>query len=270
MKIKAKINLILKVLNKNDQNYHNLQMINTRANLYDIVKIKKTKNKEKIIYINHPEYQKENDLILTVLKTFKEKYHIKTNYLIKIKKQIPYGAGLGGVSMCVGGVIKKVIKLEKLQIPNNELIKFLLPYGSDIPYSLYNTTSLVEGIGEKITKVKYKKEKLILIHPAIYVDTTKVFKEYDTLNKNISNNNIIDDLNNHNYYNELQQSAESLFPSLKQLINDLSKYGKVVMSGSGSTLLLDTTMNKRKLVSKLKQDYPLYIIKIIKTVEGEK
>lgn len=42
------------------------------------------------------------------------------------------------------------------------------------------------------------------------------------------------------------------------------------MSGSGSTLLLDTTMNKRKLVSKLKQDYPLYIIKIIKTVEGEK
>lgn len=270
MRIKAKANLILKVLNKDERNYHNLQMINTRVNLCDIIKIKKNKVQDQVIYINHPEYQKENDLILIVLKAFKEKYQIKTNYIIKIKKQIPYGAGLGGVSMCIGSIILKVVKLEKLQITKDELNEFLLKYGADIPYSLYNETSLVEGIGEKISKVKYQKEKLILIYPAIYIDTTKVFKKYDELNNEKRSNNILDDLKQHHYYNELQQAAEEVEPKLKQVIKDLSKYGKVTMSGSGSTLLLDTTLNKRKIVSQLKHDYPLYIIKIIKTTEGEK
>lgn len=270
MKIKAKINLILKVLNKNLQNYHNLQMINTRINLCDIIKVKKNKGQDQIIYINHPEYQKENDLILIVLKAFKQNYHINNTYLVKVKKNIPYGAGLGGVSMCIGGVILKVIKLEKLQISKDELKTFLLKYGADIPYSLYDKASLVEGMGEKISRIKYKAEKLILIYPAIYIDTAKVFKKYDELNSGNTNNNILDDLNHHYYYNELQHAAEEVEPKLKQIITELSKYGKVTMSGSGSTLLLDTTLNKKKVVSKLKQDYPLYKIKIIKTTEGEK
>ncbi len=270
MKIKAKMNLILKVLNKNDLEYHNLQMINTRINFCDIIKIKKTKNKDEVIYINHPEYQKENDLILVVLNKFKEKYNILTNYQIKIFKYIPFGAGLGGVSMDIGYIIKKINIIEKLNLTTDELIKFLTPFGADIPYGLYDKTCLVEGIGEKITKVKYQKETLILIYPNIYINTKDVFNTFDKIDKVESSSNIIDDLNNHNYYNELQNATYLCEPKLKTVIDDISKYGTVIMSGTGSTLFLDTSLNKKKVVSKLKHDYPLYIIKIIKTTEGEK
>ena len=49
----AKINLRLKVVGINDDNYHLLQMVNTKINFYDVLKFKKTK--EKIINV----YMKE-------------------------------------------------------------------------------------------------------------------------------------------------------------------------------------------------------------------
>ena len=45
MKVKAyaKINLMLRVIRKKENNYHELQMVNTKIDLYDIVKIKESK-----------------------------------------------------------------------------------------------------------------------------------------------------------------------------------------------------------------------------------
>lgn len=265
IKVKAKLNLILRVINKREDNYHNLQMINARINLYDKISIKTSPTKDTIKYIYHSEYDTtSNNLILKVLTAFKKKYNIDSNYLIKIKKQIPFGAGLGGASMDAGEIIKAIIKKEKIKIEKIELINFLKSFGADIPYSLYDTTCLVENIGDKITPIKIRKKQFILICPDIYMDTKKVFKEYDLHPASKRTNDILNDLNNENYYNDLQPTTYICEPKLKELVLNLSKYGNVIMSGSGSSLMLDTKLNKKKLISSLKKDYPLYLIKIIK------
>ena len=41
LKAYAKVNLILKVLGKNNDNYHTLQMLNAKIDLYDQIEIKK-------------------------------------------------------------------------------------------------------------------------------------------------------------------------------------------------------------------------------------
>lgn len=267
-KVKAKLNLILRIKDKRADGYHNLEMINARINLCDVVTVKKTTQSDKLIYIKHPEYNTSSDnLILKTLKTLKDKYNIKSNYLIKVKKQIPFGAGLGGASMDAGEIARYICKREKINISVAELIELLKPLGADIPYSLYDLPCVVEGTGDKITPIIVPKKELILISPNIYIDTKTVFQTYDKHNnftQTKSETNIIDDLNNNNYYNELQEATYICEPKLKNLADKLMAYGKVVMSGSGSSLFLDTRLNKKKVVSKLKKDYPLYIIKIIK------
>lgn len=265
IKVKAKLNLILKVVNKREDNYHNLQMINARINLCDKISIKTSSTKDILRYIHHPEYDTTpNNLILKVLTAFKQKYNIKTNYLIKIKKRIPFGAGLGGASMDAGEIIKTISKKEKIKLEQLELIEFLKQFGADIPYALYDTACLVESIGDKITPIKIETKKFILISPNIYMDTAKIFREYDLHPAKPKINDIFTDLKNENYYNDLQETAYICEPRLKELALSLSKYGNVIMSGSGSSLILDTEQNKKKLISSLKKDYPLYIIKIIK------
>lgn len=265
IKVKAKLNLILRVMNKREDNYHNLEMINTKINLYDKISIKTNSTKDIIKYIYHPEYDTTaNNLILKVLTAFKQKYNIKTNYLIKIKKQIPFGAGLGGASMDAGEIIKAISKKEKIEVEQLELIDFLKQFGADIPYSLYDSTCLVENIGDKITPIKIGPKEFILICPNIYIDTAMVFKEYDLQPTKHRTTDILKDLNNETYYNDLQETAYICEPRLKELVLKLSTYGNVIMSGSGSSLIIDTKQNKKKLVSTLKKDYPLYIIKIIK------
>ena len=69
MKAYAKLNMYLRVLNKRDDGYHNLQMVNTKIDLYDIIDISKSNDIDKVIYINEDIVDTSPDnLILKVLK----------------------------------------------------------------------------------------------------------------------------------------------------------------------------------------------------------
>ena len=57
IKVKAKLNLILRVMNKREDNYHNLEMINTKINLYDKISIKTNSTKDIIKYIYYIMYK---------------------------------------------------------------------------------------------------------------------------------------------------------------------------------------------------------------------
>ena len=49
LKAYAKVNLVLKVLGKNDYNYHNLQMLNAKIDLYDQIDVKKNNKKNDLV-----------------------------------------------------------------------------------------------------------------------------------------------------------------------------------------------------------------------------
>ena len=67
MKVKAyaKINLMLRVIRKKENNYHELQMVNTKIDLYDIVKIKESKKNKIVFKKNH---NISPDFIIKVIK----------------------------------------------------------------------------------------------------------------------------------------------------------------------------------------------------------
>lgn len=265
MKVYAKINLMLRVIAKRNDGYHDLQMVNCRVSLFDNIKIKKSKSDDVVIYNNNYSLKFEDDLILKTIKAFKQKFNIKDNFLIKIKKNIPVGAGLGGASMCAGAIIKYFIKKYNLKVDYSELSNFLKNYGADIPYSLCHYSAFVEGIGEKVEPIKnlIKIKNFILLNPNIYVSTKEVFLKHKILDDIIEKNDAISRINKLEFYNSLETAAFELYPELKKIKIELMKYGKVFMTGSGSTLILVPTHIKNTY-KELKNKFPDYFIKSVK------
>lgn len=254
----AKVNLMLRVIKKNDNGYHELQMLNKKINIFDVITIKKDKQ-DKIIFTN---CNIDNSFLHKVLSHLKKTYNIKTNYKIEIEKHIPIGSGLGGASMDAATLIDEIFKLENINDTLENKINNFKHLGADIAYGFVDDMCIVEGEGELLFPFNASFLKpMVLVYPNIMVSTKEVF---DNLDKNYSNeyskklkhDDIIYQLDNDDIYiNDLEKSSFNLNKCLLDLKNNLSKYGKVVMSGTGSSLLVHT-----KEIEKIKEEYPDYLV----------
>lgn len=237
----AKINLVLRVKGVLDNGYHDLEMLNTRVNLFDKIIIKKAK--KDTFKMTPLLCDNDKNIANIAYIKLKEKYNINNSYSIYIKKNIPEGAGLAGGSADAAGVIKAILKLENLKIEESELIDFALTIGSDVPYCLYNEKCVVKGVGEIIEKIDINKDwNALLIYPGLCFNTKNIFENFKQSDCSANLVSNIKDLSTieKEMYNDLELSAKTTYPlyQLDQIKKDLINNGAIVslMSGSGSTV----------------------------------
>lgn len=250
----AKINLMLKVISKEENNYHQLQMINSKIHVYDLIKIKKAKE-HKIIFKKNKNISSE--FLLKVINQFNNIYNIKEKYKITIIKNIPVGAGLGGGSADAAKIIDMLYIYNKIEENNENKIKLFKNLGADIPYMFYDSCAIVEGIGEKVKPIeKINLEKYIYVYPNIEVSTKKVFEENKTYSNKLAYEEIIEHLNKDVdiYSNDLEKATFELYPQMLEIKQKLSSYGKTWMSGTGSTFIIYIEKNKKEIIKKIKKD----------------
>lgn len=267
----AKINLQLNVVNKRSDNYHNLQMINCRIEMCDIIKVvENQKMCDQLYFTNNDLLSDKDDLVLRVLQEYKKRHQITKCFDIMIEKHIPVGAGLGGGSMDASTTILMIQEYLGLHDSVEELIELTIKYGADIGYGFYNAPAIVSGVGDIIESLNdFPLQEVIVIYPNIVIKTADVFKLAKCRNCELSKSEITKIINSRTFTNDLEQSAFIIEPVLKQLKSSLSEYGNVVMSGSGSTMVLLPTDDIYITKQKLQARYPQYLIvntKIIKEI----
>ncbi len=247
----GKVNLTFRVLGKETKNYHSINSIITfLPDLYDNIFIKKNK---KLIIKTYGEFSKtlsENGgdtLVTKAIHLIKKKYKIPNNFQIKIEKNIPLGAGLGGGSADAAAVTRLIFKMYNLKINKKEIISHLSVLGADIPACYFSSNQRVEGFGNKLTKLKLLKKNIwiLLIKPNVNLSTREIFegfsKPFSTIPKyNYNYKNLINDINCNK--NDLQAAAENNSQVFKNLINCLPITEEMMsvpkMTGSGSTIFI--------------------------------
>lgn len=238
MKLKAyaKINLRLKVLNKRENGYHDLEMINARINLFDEIEVIKNATNA-LVFENTYLNPKKDSLIMQLVEYMQEEYKISDRLKIIVTKNIPIGAGLGGGSADCACLIHYLNETYNLQLTLVQMNEIGLKYGADIPYCLYNKTCIVKGIGEIIEPVNLTiKDPLLVVYPNIHLATKDVFQQ----NKIYSLRTNTYELSNYDFCeNDLEQSAFNVAPELAGVKKYLETFPfkKVVMSGSGSSFI---------------------------------
>lgn len=273
----AKINVSLKVLGKRDDGYHDLEMVNLPLELHDVIQIDRIPEGTDtyIISDDHRLNVVRNNLCKKAVDALRAKYHFTDNFIIRIHKEIPFKAGLGGGSSNAATVLLALTQILKLKATKEDLIEIGKTIGADIPFFIENKPALVEGIGEKMTPIKVKLPMLcLLVKPIQGLATKDVFEVADNHPKmNIDTKGVIDGLKTGNYTllaksigNDLMSSSVSMLPVIGEIFSMLRKDGFDVsmMSGSGSCLYcLGTNVRKFKEAAK-KYTKMGYIVKLTK------
>jgi 4-diphosphocytidyl-2-C-methyl-D-erythritol kinase len=183
----AKINLRLKIVGRREDGYHLLSMLNTLIDLCDRLELSLHKNGRNEVEVSGPEAknftQQGENTVLKALRLFFEAYAIDAAASVKLEKNIPIGAGLGGGSSDAAAVLLFLTdffhdQYSKSSIP---LEAVAAKVGSDVPYFLHGGLALVEGVGEKILELPFsslEKIKGVLLIPDQRISTPKAFALY--------------------------------------------------------------------------------------------
>ncbi|MDD8049680.1 MAG: 4-(cytidine 5'-diphospho)-2-C-methyl-D-erythritol kinase [Thomasclavelia sp.] len=247
MKIKAyaKVNLALDVVRKREDGYHDLEMIMAPITLHDLIYINTVDSGVEIDSNAKMLPKGKKNIMYKVYYLMKERYNLQKGVKIFIYKHIPSQAGLAGGSADGAAVIKAINILFHLNLSYKDMAELGKEIGADIPFCIYQRTSFVEGIGEKIQFIDTPLDvKLLLVKPSKGVSTKKAFESLD-FDKAIHPNckEMLQAINNKDYQgildnlaNTLEQPSIEMVPDIeiiKKKMLDLGFDG-ALMSGSGS------------------------------------
>lgn len=246
VKAYGKINLTLEVLGLRDDGYHEIRSIMQNIELHDNLYfdssgdefIHLSGNNDKLKY-------DENNLIHKSVIALKKYTQTLFGAKIYLEKNIPIEAGLAGGSADAAATLIGLNKLWKLNLPMEELLTLGAGIGSDVPFCLLGDTALVEGRGEKVTKLSSPlTEKLLVVKPNFGASTKLIYQEFDKVKKEDGENyteqmiNSIENLGDYKKYlhNDLELITTKLHTEVQSILDKMREKCKyAMMSGSGPT-----------------------------------
>lgn len=240
----AKINLGLHILNKRQDEYHNIITVFQEIDFCDQISIEKSD--DFIFETNVDWLDKKNNTCIQAFSATKQKFPNISNIKINLIKNIPPGAGLGGGSSNGTSILKGINELFALKMSHDELIELSKKISADSPFFVNGGLQIGEGIGGDLSPIKSSLNGayILLVMPDIKIDTKNAYKKCLLKDKtNIKFAGMLDELKNYDlsselFYNDFEVYVFKTHPEIgkiKLTILDLgAKYAS--LSGSGSTV----------------------------------
>lgn len=272
----AKINLYLKIGRKLSSGYHNLQSVMQRIELNDNITVEPINEDTIIIESTNKELESEENLAYKVAMFLKKKFKVRHGVKIYIEKNIPLEAGLGGGSSNAATTLLSLNKLWGLKLKEKQLIELAAQIGSDVPFFIGENAAVVEGIGDKIKRIKKSFSiNIILINPGFRVSTKWAYAAFDkqkpriktkaninTLVKAIEKKDIKEIANN--LHNDFEPIVTKKYKIINEIKSNLLRNDALnaIVSGSGPTVfgIFNSIYEAREAFFKIQYDYPFVFL----------
>ena len=240
----CKINLGLRVVRKREDGYHDLETIFVPVyGLHDelevnIVESQKSNVESPISFVQEGiavDCDPEDNLIVKCYRQFAKKYPQVGNVRIRFKKNIPFGAGLGGGSSDAAHMALALNELFGLGLSKEELAKEVSVLGADCAFFIYNVPCFAEGIGDKLTPIDLdlKGTRIVMIKPEEGVSTKEAYSGIRVTGDGLQ---VTGDFSQ--YINDFEATVFPNHPIIAEIKKRLLDAGAYYasMSGSGSTV----------------------------------
>jgi len=259
----CKVNLVLNILGKRADGFHELETVMHPIAYYDHLtfkcngSVRKTGSGEPInLSCSDPSLPTDkSNLVYRAAQSFLQAAGIKDVVSIHLEKRIPMAAGLGGGS---GNAAMTLLGLNELfgsPLGPKKLDGIAASLGSDIPFFLQDGPALATGRGDQIKTLPsfpaLKGTAFLLIHPGFGIATAWAYQQLarfpEVLNGRHGRAEQLIAALNHSasgpgeacklLYNSLEAPALEKYPLLQLFQDFLRSNGAVgtLMSGSGST-----------------------------------
>ena len=179
----CKINLGLRVLRKREDGYHDLETVLLPIyGLHDELEVNKGIDNQQPDIIFQQEgivvdCPVDDNLIVKCYRQMAARFEQIGPVVVRFRKNIPFGAGLGGGSSDAAHMAIALNELFELGLSRDKLAKEVRSLGADCPFFIYNTPCYATGIGDNLYPIDLDMSglRIVMIKPAEGVSTKEAY-----------------------------------------------------------------------------------------------
>jgi len=178
----AKINLVLEVLGRRDDGYHEVRSLMQAVDLCDVLSLELAG--EISLECSEASLQSVDNLAVRAAELLRKASGCRKGVKVKLQKRIPWGMGLGGGSSDAATTLLAVNRLWELGLATSDLVELAARLGSDVPFFIHRGLALVEGRGEKVVPLgTLPRHYFVLLVPPLPREPGKTKRLYSLLNR---------------------------------------------------------------------------------------
>ena len=176
----CKVNLLLNILGKRPDGFHELETVMHPVNLFDEIRFARGGHGIQLT-CNEPALPVDSkNLIYRAADAFLKLHHLRDGVRIHLQKRIPLAAGLGGGSGNAATTLLALNELFDQPLSTAKLNELAASLGSDVPFFLQNRPALATGRGEQIQPLDFfpalRGKAFLLIHPGFGISTVWAYQ----------------------------------------------------------------------------------------------
>jgi 4-diphosphocytidyl-2-C-methyl-D-erythritol kinase len=260
----AKINLFLHVTGRRQDGYHDIQTLFQLLDWGDEVRIRPTRTPKISRAPATYDVPESEDLTVRAAKLLQTESGCRRGAEIEVKKNVPLGAGLGGGSSDAATVLLVLNRLWGCGLGKDDLAALGRTLGADVPVFVHGRSALAEGVGDLLEPVSLGDRHYLLVFPGMKISTADVFSAPE-LPRNSSRVDLADALKGM-AGNDCETVVRKRFPEFDRVMTALEKWGKPVMTGTGSAIFI-AMRDKMSAKSAAKAMKSLYNVRAVGGVD---
>ncbi|KQQ69550.1 MULTISPECIES: 4-(cytidine 5'-diphospho)-2-C-methyl-D-erythritol kinase [Acinetobacter] len=236
----AKLNLFLHITGRRENGYHELQTIFQLIDLYDWMIFTPTLD-EQIEIDGLSEVRPEENLIYRAAQILRPHAKKFCGLNIKIEKNIPMGAGLGGGSSNAATTLIVLNQLWECGLNQEQLADYGVKLGADVPIFIYGKNAWAEGIGEHLSFIDLDQKQFIILKPDCFISTQLLFSQKTLTRDSKTTKFCAYQLEPSNFGNNFEPLARQLYPEVEEAMQYLDQFGQAKLTGTGACVFIEVT-----------------------------
>jgi 4-diphosphocytidyl-2-C-methyl-D-erythritol kinase len=267
----AKVNLILKVLRRREDGYHDIASLMQKVSLVDEMEFAPIRDGIELACPGSDLPTDEGNLVVRAARALFAEAGFAGGARITLRKRIPTAAGLGGGSSNAATTLMVLNDLFRFGFDRERLIRIGARLGADVPFFIYGSTAWAFGIGDLLEPAVIPPGMwLVLVNPGFEVPTKWVYQNLNLpltktpLKYSIPTFSGVRDLAA-SLANDLEKVTVARYPVLEELKGFLLRQGAIgsLMSGSGPTVfgLFEKEQDAIKAEGALRTSYPYSVFR---------
>ncbi|MCH2340731.1 4-(cytidine 5'-diphospho)-2-C-methyl-D-erythritol kinase [Pseudomonas sp. NPDC047963] len=228
----AKLNLMLHILGRRADGYHELQTLFQFLDHGDELTFTARTDGQIRLHTDLPGVDHDSNLIVRAARLLQTHSACTLGADIALIKRLPMGGGIGGGSSDAATTLLGLDYLWHTRLGVDRLAAIALTLGADVPVFVRGRAAFAEGVGERLQPVELSEPWYLVVAPQVSVSTAEIFSDPE-LTRNTPAITVRSLLAGGGH-NDCQPVVERRYPEVRNALSLLNKFVPARMTGTGA------------------------------------
>ena len=173
----AKLNLMLHILGRRADGYHELQTLFQFLEFGDELGFALRQDGQIHLHTTVDGVPHDSNLIVRAARLLQQHSNSLLGADIWLDKRLPMGGGIGGGSSDAATTLLGLNHLWQLGCSEDQLAALGLSLGADVPVFVRGHAAFAEGVGEKLQPITLSEPWFLVVIPQVLVSTVEIFSD---------------------------------------------------------------------------------------------